>query len=687
MARPHPALLDLAAERPLPPVPEEQHGSLVTTAIEHRMAGQLWTRVLRGELVLGEGPSDLLAKMDLRSQLKARRLWRAADDVTGRLEALGAEALVAKGVVTEQRWYSRLGERPCNDLDLMLSPESVDRVDDIVAALQPTHPLRGSAGALMGSGVLQSIDLAVDGVEVDLHADLLKYEIPTRRRDVLWDTAVRLVGPGGEEVRALAPELALVHMLLHLNKDSFARLSAYSDIARLLARADLDWHAVDDFVRGEGLATAVYSTLHEVTSRLQLQGGYGSRRPRGPRAVAWQRLWPERQRLLGLEGLLRREHRNLFLPLLAQGRLGEASFWLARRRVLPPPDLLQLYYPGTTGPYPVRLALGRLQSRRRRQDWSSAHHSAAPATLPDPAGTRVAAPGYGVVVVHYRGREVVADLLHRVAPGTHVVVVDNSADACPVAEVARARPRTTYVASPGNVGFARAANLGAAHCDEPVIVFLNPDCDVSAAVLDELSRSVVGGDVAAAAPVLIDATGSPRQSGGWQPSLRRSFVHAFAGTALRRSGIFSRPRLGEVLEAEWLSGACLVVRADAFRKVGGFDETFFMYQEDMALGQRLRGAGFRLLLRADLTAAHAGGSSSEVDARWLWQQRGSALAAYLDREHSRPAALTMRIVLCLGFLARSLYYRRSGFRPRVAEMLTYARAVLLGQPAPPPPTS
>jgi hypothetical protein len=367
VTRPHPALIELAAGRPLPSLAEDEVDRLLASAAEHRMTGLLFTRAEAGELNLPRRHLLALVRADLRQQAHHRRLWSALERLQRRFDALGVMTATFKGVSAETRWYDRLGERPCADLDLLLDPRMSHRIDEVVRDLQPGYLLAGDLHRLMPSGLLPSIDLDVDGIEVDLHTDLLKVEIPVRQATVIWDRTVTVEGPDGIRVRSLDPEISLVHLLLHLNRDRFARLLGYADVARLLAREEIDWAFVEDFLRGEGLLAPAHGALDAVADALGLE------RPplpvsRGPRAALWRALWPEEERLQGRVGLAVEGHRQFWIPWLASGRQGEALWWWVRRRLLPPRALIRLYYPDTAGPYPWRRFRGRLLAARRDRE-------------------------------------------------------------------------------------------------------------------------------------------------------------------------------------------------------------------------------------------------------------------------------------------------------------------------------
>ena len=286
---------------------------------------------------------------------------------------------------------------------------------------------------------------------------------------------------------------------------------------------------------------------------------------------------------------------------------------------------------------------------------------------------------YELVVVSYRSRRPLARLLDAV-DGVRVVVVDNAADVDGVRDLVNAHTAVRYLDAGGNVGFAAAANLGAAASEADVVIFVNPDCLPTRPVLDELASSLSNQpDIASCSPALQDADGRiARVGGGWAPTVTRCLVHAVAGHLfLRRGGIWVTPRPGEVLEVGWLAGTCLAARRSTFHAVGGFDERYFLYNEDMALGDRFRRRGMRQVLRADLAVEHLGGGSSAVPPRGLWLLRAASLGRYIDDHNGAVSALSMRAALSAGWLLRAgAFSITAARRRRRREMLTYVAGVL-----------
>jgi hypothetical protein len=359
-------LIDLVAGRELRAVPAAEAERRPDEALEHRVEGLLWDAVRRGSVPLPPTFVQRLARHDLRTQAGNGRLWKALQDVDRILGDIGVSVVAAKGVAAEARWYDRLGQRPCNDVDVVLDPAAVPRIRDVVAALEPSHFMLDDLPALVGSGILQSVDVTFAGVEIDIHADLLKVEVPTRQADVLWSRSTDVAGPGDMRIRAIDAEMSLIHFLIHLNKDRFARLLGYTDVIRILRSADLDWDFIDRFLAREGLRTPAYAALDAVARDLGVPA-LTHRHVGAVTGAVWQILWRPPLRLRGLSGTVSQAHRQLWIPWLAPGRFAEAVRWWLRRRVFPPTALLPVYHPDTSGSYLRRLAVGRIRRIKERR--------------------------------------------------------------------------------------------------------------------------------------------------------------------------------------------------------------------------------------------------------------------------------------------------------------------------------
>jgi len=231
-----------------------------------------------------------------------------------------------------------------------------------------------------------------------------------------------------------------------------------------------------------------------------------------------------------------------------------------------------------------------------------------------PVGPRVS-----TVVVSFNTREhllrCLASLETVVLP-LEVIVVDNaSADGSPEA-VAERFPATRVVPNAENAGFARASNQGLALARAPHVLLLNSDAEVRpgavetmAALLDARPR------VGAVGPRTLGSDGSVQVSFGppltplneWRQRRLVQGVRAREAAALGRAAALAAVEH----EPAWLSASCLLARREALGAVGGFDEAFFLYEEDVDLCRRLRQAGWTLVFTPEAEVVHHLGRSME----------------------------------------------------------------------------
>jgi hypothetical protein len=374
---PHPALIDVAAGRGLPVVTDPM--PLLRSAFAHGMGGLLLSEVERTDAPWRRIALGVLTARQASVRAWHERLWAALASVSAVLDDAGIDVAIAKGIAAEARWYARTGERPCNDLDLLLSPAHLGRIDDVIAAIEPSHPLCGKVRRLAERDVIQAIDLVHEGVPIDLHWDLLKLGIPSRNRQAIWDRTVPFTLPDGRSLRALDAECSYVHFLMHLNKDRFRRLLGFVDVARVYEREDLDHATVERLVRADGIEASVSASWEVVVRTLGLDAR--NQIPATPvRSLIWHIAWRPSVRLRAAESSVRFRHRQWLVAALSRGRAVEAlRCWV--RVTFPPADFLAYAhsdYAGRWGAEPASitprshlwaLTVGRMKlslGRRRR---------------------------------------------------------------------------------------------------------------------------------------------------------------------------------------------------------------------------------------------------------------------------------------------------------------------------------
>ena len=222
------------------------------------------------------------------------------------------------------------------------------------------------------------------------------------------------------------------------------------------------------------------------------------------------------------------------------------------------------------------------------------------------------------VVVNYNAGEAIGSCLESLRESgiDDIVVVDNDSTDGSVELVKALEPQPKLVQPGRNLGYGAAANLGVAAAAGELIFVCNPDLVVEPGALELLGRALdARTDAAVAGPMLLESDGSVYPSGRSFPGLGDSLGHGFVGLFWRDNPWTRRYRLiGDeqqtARDADWVSGAGFMVRRSAFAVVGGFDEAYFMYVEDVDLCWRLHRAGWGVLYVPSARAVHEQGRST-----------------------------------------------------------------------------
>jgi N-acetylglucosaminyl-diphospho-decaprenol L-rhamnosyltransferase len=287
---------------------------------------------------------------------------------------------------------------------------------------------------------------------------------------------------------------------------------------------------------------------------------------------------------------------------------------------------------------------------------------------------------FELVLVSYHSRQQLEQLLDSLPADLPVVVVDNAGGVDRVAELLADRPQSRYLDSGGGKGYAKAANLGVHTSAYEFVVFGNPDSrptvDILQALVDQLRSDPSIGSCAAAS---VHDGSSELGVGGWEPTVLRVLVHAVGlHKLLPSAGIWAPPPLGEVVEREWLSGTCMAIRRDTFLRLGGWDERYFVYNEDMAFGRKLREAGLRQVIRGDLQVPHLSGGSG-AGSSYMSRLRGAAMATYLHQYHEAWVAVLMRTLLVVGYLMRVGQRALTRRWRQAGDFLAYIQGLMFGR--------
>lgn len=286
---------------------------------------------------------------------------------------------------------------------------------------------------------------------------------------------------------------------------------------------------------------------------------------------------------------------------------------------------------------------------------------------------------YELVFVSYRSRPEIEVTLAGLPGGIPVAVVDNAAGVDGLAELVETRTNARYLDG-GGQGFAHAANMGAFSSRYEIVVFVNPDARPTVEALDTLADDIRHDKrCASSAAMTVDDDGVPELTGGWEPTIRRSLVHALGiHKVAPHAGIFIRPSKDVAVTVDWTSGPCMAVNRRVFTDLGGWDEHFFVYNEDVAFGRAVRESGFYQRLRTDVEVLHSSAASGAPSLEMM-RLRGASMRRYVASRNRRAATGTMTAALAGGYLARAAQQRMLGNLPRSREHMAYVRGVVTGR--------
>ena len=237
-----------------------------------------------------------------------------------------------------------------------------------------------------------------------------------------------------------------------------------------------------------------------------------------------------------------------------------------------------------------------------------------------------------------------------------VIVVDNASTEDSNAMLAKSFPWVQAIANRENVGFAKANNQGLAASCGRYVLFLNPDTEVAPQALNQMVTYLdTHPEIGILGPQLRYGDGSLQSSRRRFPTLSTFFLESTVlqrflplNRVLDRYFVLDRPD-DAISQVDWVVGACMLVRRAVLDQIGGFDEGFFMYSEELDLCHRAVDAGWQVVYYPQAVVTHYEGKSSEqvVAARHI--RFHTSRVRYVRKYHGEAAAAAVRTFLLLTF--------------------------------------
>jgi GT2 family glycosyltransferase len=272
------------------------------------------------------------------------------------------------------------------------------------------------------------------------------------------------------------------------------------------------------------------------------------------------------------------------------------------------------------------------------------------------------------IVVNYNAGPLLTECVASLVTGgvTDVRVVDNASTDRSLERLRQQFGRHDSVrvlANPTNRGFGPAVNDQLPLIVRESLLIINPDCRLEAGALDAL-QGALGADptIGLVGPAVVDGKGRMEPAAcRYFPTPRRAFMtatglHRLAGWVPALTGVADPdgPVRNRVTCVEATSGACMLLRTDAFREVGGFDEAYTLHAEDLDLMRRLQDRGWKVAYVPAARAVHVQGVSSASRPLWVHRQKHRGLARYYAQHQAAQDSALTRLLFRTGLWAHWL---------------------------------
>lgn len=284
--------------------------------------------------------------------------------------------------------------------------------------------------------------------------------------------------------------------------------------------------------------------------------------------------------------------------------------------------------------------------------------------------TTTAPSDVAIITVSYNSSAQLADFLvsavKSVVSPSQITVVDNNSADIEVTEKLTKKLGVNLLKLDKNVGYGSAVNKAVPVLPKEFTTLLvcNPDSELTPEAVVALKNAVQDSTVGVAGPRIYNEDGSVYPSARSTPSIRNGVGHAlFANIWL--SNPWTKNYLSEAhlqnktVATGWVSGACLSIRRDLFSEVGGFDDNYFMYFEDVDLGYRLGKLGYTNLYVPEVSITHIGGESTKAIKKTMLRIHHESAMHFIQVKYKGILWAPVRGIIRVGLALRYWHQARN----------------------------
>jgi len=271
-----------------------------------------------------------------------------------------------------------------------------------------------------------------------------------------------------------------------------------------------------------------------------------------------------------------------------------------------------------------------------------------------------------IIIVNYNVKEFLQNLIHSIEKASsnlikEIIIIDNASDDGSVEFIREKFPQIKLIANQKNLGFGKANNIGLKQASGKFILLINPDTLVAEDTFDKMITFFnENKNVGLAGCKILNPDGT------LQLPCRRSFPGPWTSftkvtglsTLFPKSKIFARYNLtyldeNQTYEVDAISGSFMMMRREVFEKVGGFDEQFFMYGEDLDLCYRIQKAGYKVFYVHSTQIIHYKGESTKRSS--LDETKVFYNAMHLFVKKHLSSSLLIELILRTAIAVRSIF--------------------------------
>lgn len=213
-----------------------------------------------------------------------------------------------------------------------------------------------------------------------------------------------------------------------------------------------------------------------------------------------------------------------------------------------------------------------------------------------------------VIILNYRSQQYLPDCLKSLAKflqniSYEIIIINN--DSCSITSILASK--NIQIKDTGcNLGFAKACNLGAKIANGKILLFLNPDTKILYGKVKLVLNEINNPDIGIISPLILSPNGEIQKwSSGFAISL---------WSIIRNNISLSKDKSlwnnSSTINPDWVSGVAMFIKKTTFDAIGGFDENFFMYFEDVDLCKRVKALGLNIKILSNIKVLHLEGKSS-----------------------------------------------------------------------------